>query len=297
MRDKTGSVARLAGKVRSSYAKLMSAPMTVGAILRNVLLLLAICFICVGPLMRTESYQWAKFSDWVRGLLLVWPVAFATLILRVADNYRRETKALNRRKTLAQRRSLSLVRAIGEIDQQLGKADIRIDDPRHVRDRILQCIVYRVAEVIGEGENGKITATLLDFSCVQSKDVDNNLMRVVSRSSGERETPMDYPRQNLVSWLAINDGKPRDVPDCWKDDRFERFERGYRSVVAVPIVRSGEAVAAVSIDHPIPYRFWGLIRAIEMALQPYIGIILLTYPQHVVGFPCTYDPSHSKVLP
>ena len=284
---------RLFGKMRAGYARFDASPVTFGGVLRLVLLWASVSFICVGPLMRTDAYSWSKPSDWYRGFLLVWPIALATLMIREIDRFRRARRVSKVQGRLAERRSLSIVRALGDLKELVTIADN--GDYRHVRERILQCIALKVAEVLGDSESTKLTASLLDFSCVDSLESDNGQMRVVARSLGERETPVDYPRANLVAWLAIQEGKPRDVADCRKDDRFERLERQYRAVTAVPIVRGAKAIAAVSLDHPDAYRFWGRLREIEMALQPYIGILLLTYPPDVVGFDCTYDPSHSKV--
>lgn len=286
-------IPRLYGKLRQHWITVSESPWTLKGAIRLALVLLAVSFVCVGPLMRSEKYSWSSLDDWLLGLALAWPIMIATLILRAVDGYRRNTQALDLRHGRAKRRNLSIVRALGELSRHQSKG-IPDETINKVRESVLSAISFKIADLINERDENKITVSLVDFSCVESHNNDNGKMRVVGRSTRERQTPVDYPREHLVAWAAIKDGRPKSAHDCWNDNRFERLERAYRSVVGIPVVRDGKAIAAISIDHPHQYRFLGLEDAVTMAVQPYIGVLLLTYLQDVVGFDCGFDPAHSR---
>lgn len=291
--SETTRKARFLGKMHQVWRALMDTPWTTAGVTKIVLGLLAITFVTVGPLMCTPEYAWTDYRSWMRGLALVWPIWLATLLLRALDGYRRTTQDLGLRRGRAKRRSLSIVRALGEWSRHQS-AEVPIEVVEKVRESVLHAIAFKVADIVNEKDEKKIVVSLLDFSCEQPAAVDSGKMRVVARSTRERAIPADYPREQMVAWLAIRDGRGRATHDCWKDNRFEQLERDYRSIAAVPIVRAGEAIGALSIDHPHPYRFYGVLETIMIAVQPYIGILLLTYPIRAVGFKCEFDPAHSR---
>ena len=72
-----------------------------------------------------------------------------------------------------------------------------------VRESVLISVAYKVADVVGEPDEKKITVSLLDFSCVNKK-ADNGKMRVVARSAKERRIGIEYPRESLVGACPVN---------------------------------------------------------------------------------------------
>ena len=290
---KTNLPKRYYGKFRQQWGLFVERPFTVGVLIRWFIVLVAVIFICVTPLMRTASYSFNSVADWAKCLALAYPVIFATIILRNLDGYRRNTQAASLRDDRAKRRNLCIVRALGELSKQ-NACSAPAELITRVRESVLAAVASKISEIVGEKDDKKVCASLLDFSCVRSMTEDNRKMAVVARSTREREVPLEYPRESLVAWAAINDARARATHDCKSDTRFQGYERNYRSVVAIPIVRDGEAIAAISFDHPLEFRFLGLLQQIAVAAQPYVGLLLLTYPTGVIGFRCAFDPAHTK---
>lgn len=207
------------------------------------------------------------------------------------DNIRRQNKIIDRCLDLDADRKITVVWAVQQLGSFIDHATMTDHDRLQFRQYILQCIANKVSQVLQAPGSQAPVANLLEFPNSQSS-LAANVGIVVARSKIGRNVPASYPRERLAAWLAIESGHPYVINDTKTDDRFSGPARSYRSILGVPIVRNKQAFAGLSIDHPIAYIFWGLEQDVELAITPYVGLLLLSYADNDPSHPCNYDLAH-----
>jgi putative methionine-R-sulfoxide reductase with GAF domain len=104
---------------------------------------------------------------------------------------------------------------------------------------------------------------------------------------------VSYPSDRLLGWDAIRNGRIALVDDIRNDLRWQVVrERSYRTVIAVPLTKGGRAYGAISLDSEVAYAFAGRTAEIAIQLQPYIALLVLTYPADAVSTECAFDATH-----
>jgi len=262
-------------------------PISIIAALATVL-----CFVVVGiwPVVRAQQKPILAWESWEAALELSWMAVLAAAYLKFSERIRlRHRYSRDKRRQLILRK-LAASRAIVELHDNLAVKKTSTQDMRRVREALLECATISLQEQLALPEGEKLVATLLDFS---SGDV--GTMSVVARSSRARPVDVQYPSDRLVAWDAIRNGAIAIVDDIRDDGRWQAMgERSYRTVCAIPLTRAGKAYGALSMDSEMAFAFYGRSADIAIQVEPYLAVLVLTYPDESVSTECKYDPTHIR---
>jgi hypothetical protein len=266
--------------------------------------LVALGVVTMAPIMRADhqSRSWAGFVWHAIGQ--GWAPFLAATILRFADKLRANLKVLTGKTDPKWRwRKIRISTAIDTIhDRLIGDFLVQeLDEEtlRHTREQILECAAEAIAEAIGCAHE-EVCVNLLDFSACTSrktqrtgKSSHSGVMKVVARSMKGRRIGVTYSFNDLVSWEAIESNGIMSVDDIRNNERWSQSRnKSYRSVLAIPVSHEGRAYGSLSIDHEKAYAFEGYTSEIALRMQPYISLILMTYPSNAPSFLCDYTPAH-----
>lgn len=268
----------------------LSNPFTLGGSIGFVVMTLAFVAIAIAPTMREATHSWLSWKSWTAAFSAGWLALIAALYLKLSERFgrhRTQGKEFRKRRRYA---SMSLNRGIIEIAEATKANKTDWEDLRSERAKVLASAAAAAKNLLNLGEKEQFVATLVDFSTG-----DTGIMRVVARSTSDREVGIEYPIDRMLAWDAIRNGDAAVLDDIKDDLRWQNVgERQYRSVIAFPLVRDGKAFGALGLDSEIAYAFYGTKKELAVELQPYLAVLLLTYPTESVSCVCTYDPTHYK---
>lgn len=191
------------GKVRSALRGIRSR-LSVAWFLRALLTAAIVTVISISPIMRLGERSWISRDNIIEAIWLSEWAILATLASRAVDNLARERKHRKKMTKRSRHCDLTAVNALGLISKNLKHSQKPKPSFLGARERILQAIASKVAEIIDEDDETSIMVSLLDFSHTGQE---NGRISVVARSAATRKTPVHYDRAATVAWLAIDEGQ------------------------------------------------------------------------------------------
>ncbi len=100
-------------------------------------------------------------------------------------------------------------------------------------------------------------------------------LTIIARSTNERPIDISYPKEGMLAWDAIKRKQVQVTGDVSKE--FEGFaSRPYKSVISFPIIVKERAIAALNIDHALPFLFDERELLFQTNLRPYLRLIALS---------------------
>jgi hypothetical protein len=112
------------------------------------------------------------------------------------------------------------------------------------------------------------------FANLLIEDGDNLI--VVARDQDHRTGRASYPKEGMIVWDAMLRGEAVVTGDLCADFPHTLPGKRYKSVLAIPVFRSGVVVGAVSIDSSERYHFDLEAAQLTTYLMPYIALLSWT---------------------
>ncbi len=162
------------------------------------------------------------------------------------------------------------------IRQVLERAIMTPPEKERFQEEALELIAMYVRAHRHDRRDPTIFANLLML--------DGDDVVVVARDRPHRRPNARYPKEQMLATRAIEECMPlvsgniqRDYPAMGKD-------RGYRSVLVIPVRLGHEVVGAVSVDSTQAYQFDSEANDLVPALLPYIALLAWTLPSAKKAF-------------
>lgn len=280
-------LARFGAWVQAKADRIRAKHVTVGGQIGAIVTIIAFLVVTLYPVMRVANLKWTSGGDLKKAMAIGWLPLLAAMYLKYSETFKRSRvweKFQRKRRT---RRQIITGKALKDLCVMLQSGQRTPQETQNIRESILQSAALGVEELLGLGSHDRVVANLLEFS-----NAELSTMKVVCRSMKERPLNIDYPRDNLVAWAAIQQARIKVVDDISKDPRWDAGEKkGYRTIAAVPVGFGGKACAAVSLDCEQPYAFYGRADDIAIQLEPYAAVLALTYGSDAHYHQCHYEPS------
>lgn len=285
------NLARAVGRLQALLARRFHTPITVGSLLAFLTTIAAFAIVVLAPYIDQTGGSWFKPTTWPSAVGALSAGAIVPLLaagyLKFSERYRRRAGFDRPARRSRMTRKLTAGRAISDLYRCLTGGATDSAQLQRVRESVLECIAYSVRDVLQWPAHEKIVATLV----VLTDSADR--MRVVARSTREREIGVEYARDQLVGWEAIRNGHIVVVDDVTEDPRWSAVGgRRYKSVCGIPVARTGKAFGAVSVDSESAYAFYGRSADLAIELEPYIALIALTFTDSEASVECRYVATH-----